>query len=207
MIENFLRRPQGVGGYAADAVRLAGVASVVVAMIWWHFTDAALLALTLLGTLVPRFLAVRSSLDIAFGVTLLVGAWSSILGLYTAVAGWDLVVHFFMNGLAAAMLYLLLARRGIAPTPSPKGPPLITLIVLTTALGISLGVLWEFAEWWGHTFIDQTIHVGYEDTLGDLAAGGLGSAIAGASLRLFIHEPNLSRRDVSPPNQGDRVPL
>ena len=32
---------------------------------------------------------------------------------------------------------------------------------MTTALGLSLGVLWEIFEWFGHTFIDGEIYVGY----------------------------------------------
>ncbi|UNX54812.1 hypothetical protein MF406_00445 [Georgenia sp. TF02-10] len=41
-------------------------------------------------------------------------------------------------------------------------------------------MLWELGEWVGHTYGDPEIHVGYDDTVGDLAAGLLGSLLAGA---------------------------
>ena len=56
------------------------------------------------------------------------------------------------------------------------------MTIVTLALGITLSVVWEFAEWAGYTYITSGINVGYADTLGDLAAGGLGSLLSGALL-------------------------
>ena len=58
--------------------------------------------------------------------------------------------------------------------------------LITGALALALSVAWELLEWWGHTYIDETVHVGYRDTIGDLAAGGIGGMIAGALLWLAI---------------------
>ncbi|MEK8228690.1 hypothetical protein NKG05_25870 [Oerskovia sp. M15] len=44
---------------------------------------------------------------------------------------------------------------------------------------VLLALLWETGEWAGATFVDESINVGYVDTLGDLAAGGIGSLLAG----------------------------
>jgi hypothetical protein len=49
-------------------------------------------------------------------------------------------------------------------------------------------VLWELVELVGHTYIDSTIFVGYTDTIGDLAAGGLGSLLAGFAGRYLSGE-------------------
>ncbi len=49
---------------------------------------------------------------------------------------------------------------------------------------MAAGVVWEIGEWFGHTFIDTSIVVEYTDTIGDLAAGGLGSLVAGGLLAL-----------------------
>ena len=46
------------------------------------------------------------------------------------------------------------------------------------------GQMWEFAEWAGNNYITNEISVGYEDTLGDIAAGGAGSMVAGVALDL-----------------------
>jgi hypothetical protein len=42
--------------------------------------------------------------------------------------------------------------------------------------------LWEVGEWVGHTYLDERIQVGYNDTMGDLVADGLGALVAGALL-------------------------
>ena len=41
-----------------------------------------------------------------------------------------------------------------------------------------LAVLWEVGEWAGNAWLDRSIQVGYADTMGDLAAGLAGSAVA-----------------------------
>ena len=56
------------------------------------------------------------------------------------------------------------------------------MAVLTTATGTALAVVWEFGEWYGHTFLDSRIQVGYDDTIGDLAAGMVGALVAGVAL-------------------------
>jgi hypothetical protein len=60
--------------------------------------------------------------------------------------------------------------------------PVVSTVVMTVALGLSLGVLWEILEWFGHTFIDEEIFVGYVDSIGDLIWGGAGALLAGYSM-------------------------
>ena len=45
------------------------------------------------------------------------------------------------------------------------------------AVGLVLSVLWELGEWTGHLYLDPAIYVSLTDTIGDLAAGGLGAAV------------------------------
>ena len=197
MIENFLERPRSIGEFVADGVRMVGVASIIAAAIWWQPVDVAMFALVLLGLVVPRFLGVRSSFDVAFGLALLVAAWSSLLDLYTTVAGWDLVVHFVANGLLAGTAYVLFARFALAApgdAPAPVQLSGATVALLTTAFGLALGAVWEMAEWLGNTYIDETIFVGYDDSIGDMAVGALGSVIVGVAMPFF-----------SAANRGDRA--
>jgi len=179
VIENFLRPPVGPAETAADAVRVIGTLSVVAAGIGWGPVAFWVTALALLGVYASRFLALRPALDIALGITLLVAAWSSTLDLYAAIASWDLVVHFAATGLLAAALYVIAVATHIVPAGSTR----VATAVLTTAFGISAAVVWEIAEWAGHTFVDPTIFVAYTDTIGDLVAGALGSIAAGCSMR------------------------
>jgi hypothetical protein len=181
MIESFLRPPSGAL-LAADAVRLLGVMSVVAVLLWWSPVDVAVFALSMIGLVLPRFLGVRPALDAGFGLALLVAAWFSVLGLYVTAPLVDLPVHLVLNGLIAVVAYILLARVGVLPETLDVARPRLGVAVVTTALGVVGGVLWEFGEWAGHTFVDDSIFVGYTDTLGDLAIGALGSLLAGASM-------------------------
>lgn len=54
--------------------------------------------------------------------------------------------------------------------------------MMNAAPGLSLGVLWEIFEWFGHTFIDDQIFVGYVDPIGDQVWGEAGALLAGFSM-------------------------
>lgn len=179
MIATFLRPPRGPAEVFADAVRVLGLVSVVVAIVGWSPVDGAVFALVLLGLVLPRFLGVRPGLDAAFGISLLVAGWSSVLDIYLTTKWWDLPVHFALNGLLAAVLYILAIRLGVVPDPAVDRVPIAAMAVLTVSFGLAAGVLWEWGEWAGHTFIDETIFVGYQDSLGDLAVGAVGALAAG----------------------------
>jgi hypothetical protein len=185
LVRTFLQPPSSPAEWVADGVRGLGVLSAVAAGIGWGGVDVAVFALALAGIVVPRFLGVRPALDIAFGLALLVAAWSSVLELYLTVRWWDLPVHFVLNGLVAVIAYLAAARAGLVPDPDdtalrPAGP-----VLVTAALGVTGGVLWEVGEWAGHTFLDPTIFVGYSDTIGDLVVGGAGSVLAALPMRFW----------------------
>ncbi|MDY0910678.1 hypothetical protein [Microbacterium sp. CFBP9034] len=179
MIADLLRRPQDLGEWTADAVRALGLLSVVVAAIWWTVTDAGILALALPALLLPRLVGARPAFDIVYGVTVLVAAWSNVLGLYELVPWWDLVVHFVATGVIAAMLFLLLARCRVVPAPGTAGFAPRVALVIVPALALALSALWEMVEWFGYTFVSDEIFVAYGDTIGDLCAGGLGGVVAG----------------------------
>lgn len=188
MIDALLRRPAGAGEYFADAVRAACLLSLTAAALWHGPVDVALFLLVLFGTLVSRCLDIPRIFDGLYGLTLLGAAWSSVLGLYARVGWWDLPVHFAATAVIAAMLFLLLSRLGAVPTPGRRSPSdtaaLVLVLCLVLCLGVGVSLLWELGEWWGHNFVDRSINVGSQDTVGDLAAGGLGALAAGAALGL-----------------------
>ena len=176
----------------ADAVRLLGVVSLLVAVAWRGPVDAMLFALVLGGLAIPRLLDVPGPLDVAYGVLLVVAAWFGALDVYQAVWWTDLVLHLVATGLAAAVAWFALLRRGAVPDPrTPPGPR--GLVPITASLGLALSVAWEIAEYLGNKHIDPTIYVAYADTIEDMAIGGLGSAIAGAGLTVWAR-----RRAVRP---------
>ena len=192
MIANFLRPPQTVGEYAADALRAIGLVSVIVAATCWTLTDAGILAFSLPALLVPRFLGVRAWFDIVYCAIVLLAAWSNVLKLYTSVPGWDLVVHFAAGGILAAMLYMLLSHWAIVPRPGSAAFMSRVPIVIVTALGLAISAMWEMVEWLGYRFITEEISVAYEDTIADMALGGLGALAAG----ILVACVRLQRADV-----------
>ncbi len=179
MIENFLRRPQTVSEVIADALRLVGLLSVIAASIWSTATDAGILALALPALLVPRFIGVRSSFDIVYQVIVLTAAWSNVLDLYRTVDNWDLILHFACTAVIAAMSYIGLVRLSTVPDPRADGFLRRTAIVLVTTLGLAASAVWEMIEWLGYAFVTDEIFVTYQDTIGDMAVGGLGALVAG----------------------------
>lgn len=179
MIENFVRPPRTVAEFVADSLRIVGVLSVIFAAIWRSPTDAGILALTLPALVAPRFIGVRAAFDIVFSVTVLIAAWSNIVDLYRTVDGWDLVIHFICTACLAPMLYLLLAQFDVVPAPGPGGLRIRVAVILSTAMGFALSALWEMVEWIGFVVFTDEIYVEYEDTIGDMAIGGLGAFVAG----------------------------
>ena len=189
MIENFLRPPAGRTAIAADAVRVVGVLGVLVAAIWWTATDAGVLALVLPALLLPRFIGARPLFDVVYGVVLLVAAWSNVFDLYTSIPWWDLAVHLTCTGVVAAMIFLLLERVEIIAAPSSGPVTAAVPIVLTTLIGLAASAVWEMIEWLGKTFVSEEIFVAYDDTIADMAIGGVGAVLAGVALASMRRQP------------------
>lgn len=186
MIDALLRPPETPKEYLADAVRALSVLSVLAALVLLGPVETALFLLVLLGLLVARALDVFPRFDAAYGVVLLTAAWSSVADLYARISWWDLAVHFAATGTLAVIAYFLLVQFGAVPgvrhphRPSRSLPVVVALLVV--ALGLGMSVLWEIGEWWGHTYVDDSINVGYTDTMADLAAGGVGALVSGLFL-------------------------
>ncbi|MDQ0577473.1 hypothetical protein [Agromyces albus] len=199
MIRTLLRAPQGAGEVAADALRVLAATSIVVAGIGWGPLSGLSFVLVTGAMFLPRLLGVRPAFDIVFGVASLAAAWSSVLDIYITVRWWDLPIHFLTNGIWAALAYLLLVRFGIVADAATLPRPAVSAALMTTALGLSLGVLWEMFEWFGHNFIDGEIYVGYTDSIGDLLIGGVGALLAGCSMRYLAARPGVAHdREPSP---------
>lgn len=199
MMRAFLRAPEGVAEVIADALRVLAAVSIVVAGVGWGPLSGISLAIVLGAMLVPRLLGLRPAFDIAFGIVSLVAVWSSVLGIYVTTRWWDLPIHFLANGLYAALCYIVLVRLGVLADATNLPHPTLSAAVMTTALGLSLGVLWEIFEWFGHAFIDGEIYVGYQDSIGDLLFGGLGALIAGCSMRFLTGRPHVAEVRLPPP--------
>jgi hypothetical protein len=193
MIEDFLRPPRTRLEWGADLVRVAGVVGIVAAFVWFIPTDAGVVAAALPAVFAPRFLGARAGFDLVLGIVVLAAAWSNVFDLYRTVPGWDLVVHVVCTGVLAALLYLALARLDVVPAPRAEGTLGRTPLVILTALGLALGAIWELIEWLGKMFVTDEIFVTYTDTIGDLAADGVGGLLAGILVARVRLERSSSR--------------
>lgn len=190
MYANLKRRPRGVVEWSADAVRAAAIVGVVVSLFTLPFTDFAVLSMSLPAVMLSRMIGLRGGLDFLTCVTVIVAAGSNVIDLYRAWTGWDLIVHAVCTGvLAAVALVLLDDARVIEPTGRRRTP-----IVVATSAGLALSAVWEMVEWFGYRFITDAIFVTYDDTIGDMIAGGAGALVAG----VLASRWRLTRADRAP---------
>lgn len=171
------------GQRIGDVFRAAAVFSVGVAAVWFGIAEVVGFIVVAIGLMIPRLARLAGPFDAAFGATIFLASWSSVASLYAAVTWCDIMVHFVTAGSSAAVLFLLLARAEITPGSTVgKALPARSIVVMTFAFGVTVAVLWEFLEWAGNAFISDGIHVGYIDTLIDIAVGGAGAVLAGMLL-------------------------
>lgn len=161
-----------------DVVRVLALASVVVGTWWSGLVATALFLLVLGGCMVPRAIGAPTALDVTFSGTLLFAAWAAQLDWYVAVGWLDVVVHAGATGLIAVMSLVALRTWGVLGPARSRSET----AVLVLGLGSVLAVLWELGEWAGNALLDPRIQVGYPDTMGDLAAGLAGSAVAAVAV-------------------------
>ncbi|MET0872866.1 MAG: hypothetical protein ABWX89_11090 [Paeniglutamicibacter terrestris] len=163
--------------HLGDALRLVALLAIPAAWI----VSGPLSALTMLlvsgGTWALRYYSRTRREDLAGQIVLLLGGAFSVLGTYKVVEWLDLVVHLLMLAVLTKTLANMLVHHAMLPDASTRRQA-AGILVAVTGLGVLLAVLWEIGEWAGHTFINPDVGVGYEDTLGDLVAGTLGSLIA-----------------------------
>lgn len=164
----------------SDALRAAGVVSVVAATVIAGWVGFALFFLVLGALFIPRALGTSLWLDLSYCATLLIAGWAAQLDWYLAVPGLDLVVHGAATGLIGAVMWQVLVRVGALPHHDDVrlDRPRLGTFVVTSGTAVTLAVVWEFLEWMGHTWIDDRIQVGYDDTISDLAAGAVGAVVA-----------------------------
>jgi hypothetical protein len=190
----FLVPPRSALEWVADAVRVLGLISLVVAATGWGALAGSVLALALVGAVVPRFLGVRAAVDLTVSLTALVAAWCSVLGLYRSVTWIDIPIHFALNGLLALLVIVIADRFGVM-----FDRRLLPLLALTFSAGMALAAIWEIGEWTAHQF-DDGVYVGYDDSILDMAMGGLGSGLSALLVPAALRGGRRPRPSAEGPN-------
>ncbi len=177
----FLQPPHGITAVLADAVRVIGLATFLFSVFAWTGTTSAMFALALLGLVAPRFLGARPAMDLAIGITTLVSAASNRLDLYETLPWWDIPAHLVTTAALAALVILLADRAGVVVDRRP-----LPLGILSLTVGLALSALWELGEGAGQAGLDPAILTGYDDTIGDMAVGGLGALVIAPLMPMLL---------------------
>lgn len=121
--------------------------------------------------------------DLCFVLAMYLTGWGEALGLYDLISWYDNLVHFTVPLLGAPVAYIALARLDVLPDPRDDTDKrhYIGIFVVTLALGLAIGAVWEMVEWSSDGVVGSNLQLGNDDTVGDLVADGSGS-VRGAAL-------------------------
>ncbi|MCF6508727.1 hypothetical protein E9549_15125 [Blastococcus sp. MG754426] len=166
-----------------DVLRLVILGGAVVHAVAGDWGAAALLAFFFGITLVARLLNLPRPYDLSLTVAMALQGFGEVLGLYDEWLAFDDLVHFTLPMLTAPVVYIALARAEVVPDPRDEThlPHYIGIAVVTAALGISIGALWEVYEWRSDAWLGTDLSIDNDDTNGDLVRDSLGSLV-GAGL-------------------------
>jgi hypothetical protein len=170
-----------------DLLRAGLLIAAVVALISGNLTGAGYLGIGGVVAWAVRPVLLPRVLDLAFVLALCVQGAGEGLGLYDTYAWFDRVVHVLVPMLGAPVAYVALARGEVVPDPRDdtglhrrRG-----IFILTVALGVAIGAVWEIAEWASDGVLGSNLSEGNDDTVGDLIADTVGSCIGAGLLVLW----------------------
>ena len=134
-------------------------------------------------TLVARLVDLPRVYDLSLTAGMALQGFGETFGLYDQFVRFDDLVHFTLPMLTAPVVYIALARLDVVPDPRDEThlQHYVGIAVVTAALGISVGALWEIYEWRSDAWLGTALSEGNDDTNGDLVRDTLG-ALTGAGL-------------------------
>jgi hypothetical protein len=143
------------------------------------------LAVTAAAVVAVRFLDLPRAFDLAFILAMALTGWGEALRLYDRFAYYDVFVHSLVPLFGAPCVYIALARLDTLPDPAEARASkshLVGIFVVTLALGLAIGALWEILEWTSDQTLGSKLSLGQKDTIGDLVADGAGAFCGGLLL-------------------------
>jgi len=116
--------------------------------------------------------------DACLVTALTLQAGGEALGAYDSISWFDNLAHFSLPFFLAPTLYIALARADVVPDPKDDTETrhYVGIFVITFALGVALGGIWEIWEWVSDRSFGSSLQLGLDDTVGDLVADTAGSA-------------------------------
>jgi uncharacterized membrane protein YjdF len=166
-----------------DVLRLTFLVGAAVFAITGDAKGTANLLIAAVAVVIARFVNLPRVYDLCFVLAMYLTGWGEALGLYDAISWYDNLVHFLVPFFVAPVVYIGLARIEVLPDPRDEAFPrhYAGIFVVTLALGLAIGAIWEMVEWSSDRVLGSNLSMGNDDTVGDLIADGLGS-LCGALL-------------------------
>jgi hypothetical protein len=166
-----------------DVLRLAILAGAVVYAVTGRTGEAAVLAVLGGVTVVARLVNLPRVYDLSVTLAMALQGFGETLGLYDEFVAFDDLVHFTLPMLTAPVIYIALARLDVVPDPRDEThlKHYVGIAIVTAALGVTVGALWEIYEWRSDAWLGTDLSESNDDTNGDLVRDTLGS-LAGAAL-------------------------
>jgi hypothetical protein len=170
-----------------DLLRAGLLVAAVVALASGNLTGAGYLGIGGAVAWAVRPVLLPRVLDLAFVLALCVQGAGEGLGLYDTYAWFDRVVpRRRPHARRAGRLRRARPRRG---RPDPRDDTGLHrrrgIFILTVALGVAIGAVWEIAEWASDAVLGSNLSEGNDDTVGDLVADTVGSCIGAGLLVLW----------------------
>jgi hypothetical protein len=190
-----------------DVLRILLLLSAVVAFAMGEFGAAGLLAALGALTLVARLVELPRLYDLAFTVGMLLQGLGEVLGGYDRWAWFDTAVHVALPFLVAPVVYIALARLEVVPDPHDRTGAArdAGLVVVTFALGLAVGALWEIVEWTSDAVLGTRLQESNTDTVRDLGADSIGALLGAALLALWTRYSWGSVRRIPGENRFEEV--
>ncbi len=192
---------------ALDLMRIAFVGGALWLAVAGDVKGAFNLALAAVVLVAARLANLPRIYDLALIVAMTLTQGGEAAGLYDAWPWYDRVVHFVVPMLTSQVLYLCLARIEVLPDPQQETLRRhdAGMFVVTFAIGLAVGAVWEIFEWASDGLFGSDLSQGNVDTVGDLIADAGGSLAGGALMVLWSKKgwgsvrrvPGSRREDVS----------
>jgi hypothetical protein len=167
-----------------DVLRLVILGGALVFGLAGNAGAAVLLAVLGGVTLLARLVNLPRVYDLCLTVGMGLQGFGEAFGLYDRFARFDDVVHVALPLLTAPVVYLALARLDVVPDPRAETHlrHYVGIFVVTVALGITIGAVWEIAEWRADDWFGTSLSLHNDDTVGDLVRDSLGALGGGVLL-------------------------
>jgi hypothetical protein len=145
---------------------------------------AALLAFLGAITVLARAVNLPRVYDLSLTLAMALQGFGEVWGLYDRFVRFDDLVHVTLPLLTAPVVYVALARLDVVPDPRDETHVrhYVGIAVVTAALGIAIGGLWEIWEWRSDAWFGTALSESNDDTNGDLVRDTVGSLMGAALL-------------------------